>query len=131
MLKMSATFTLPKVYTEFVTKRHIRCKKSYSMRHNYRSRGRLDYQRKFLLCISRIISWWNIIFCMCHNKISQSFKSTAVQWCDIWAKPEVMNGKQTIYWPNNVVTHSCAARIRELLPYLVIRDIFLIMKLVN
>ena len=34
-------------------------------------------------------------------------------------------------WPNNVVTQSCAARIRELLCYLVIRDIFLIMKLVN
>ena len=34
-------------------------------------------------------------------------------------------------WPNNVVTHSCAARNRELLRYLVIRDIFLIMKLVN
>ena len=29
------------------------------------------------------------------------------------------------------VTHPCAARIRELLCYLVIRDIFLIMKLVN
>ena len=26
-------------------------------------------------------------------------------------------------WPNNVVTHSCAARIRELLRYMVIRDI--------
>ena len=34
-------------------------------------------------------------------------------------------------WPNSVITHSCAARIRELLCYLVIRDIFLIMKLVN
>ena len=34
-------------------------------------------------------------------------------------------------WQNNVVTHSCAARIRELLCYLVIRDIYLIMKLVN
>ena len=34
-------------------------------------------------------------------------------------------------WPNTVVTHSCAARIRELQRYLVIRDIFLIMKLVN
>jgi hypothetical protein len=34
-------------------------------------------------------------------------------------------------WPNNVVTHSCAAHICELLCYLIIRDIFLIMKLVN
>jgi hypothetical protein len=34
-------------------------------------------------------------------------------------------------WPNNIVTHSCTARIRELLCYLVIRDIFLIMKLIN
>ena len=34
-------------------------------------------------------------------------------------------------WPNNVVTHSCAVRIRELQCYLVIHDIFLIMKLVN
>jgi hypothetical protein len=34
-------------------------------------------------------------------------------------------------WQNNVVTHLCAARIRELLRYLVIRDIFLIMKLFN
>jgi hypothetical protein len=32
---------------------------------------------------------------------------------------------------NNVVTQSCAARICELLHCLVIRDIFLIMKLVN
>jgi hypothetical protein len=27
-------------------------------------------------------------------------------------------------WPNNIVTHSCTALIRELLCYLVIRDIF-------
>jgi hypothetical protein len=40
---------------------------------------------------------WNIIFCMCHKKIAHWFKSTAVQWGDIWAKPEVMNGKQTIF----------------------------------
>ena len=152
MLKMSATFTLPKVYTDVkcillhihYSKRQIRCKKSYTTQ---LISLRLDYRRKFLLCISRIISWWNIIFCMCHNKISQSFKSTAffvksvihwnqldeeivhaktvesfkkpsntddrfslsrwvktskwylrrintdtaVQWGDIWAKPEVMN----------------------------------------
>jgi len=37
---------------------------------------------------------------MCHNTISQSFKSTAVQWGDISAKPEVTNGKQTTFAQN-------------------------------
>jgi hypothetical protein len=46
------------------SKSQIRCKKSYSKTQLISLR--LDYQRKFLLCISRIFSWWNIICCMSH-----------------------------------------------------------------
>jgi len=62
---------------------------------------KFDSKHFFIYIINTITNWWVSLSKICHS------------------------------WPNNIVTHSCAVRILELLRYLVIRDIFLIMKLVN